>query len=156
MNLRRCSWPFLAAGKFTREYIDGTVPAMAFGEFWDTCEYTDGVLNYNQVPFRCADYRRLEAAASSQVFTHLCRFMALFSLELNMCSRCCSRFEDLELPVSFKKGLGAVQRMGCVPGTQDAHRQRTVSWCDQTGGTAAAFDFTLKGVKAAATQDPRP
>lgn len=23
--------------------------------------------------------------------------------------------------------------------------QRTVSWCDETGGTAAAFDFTLKG-----------
>lgn len=22
---------------------------MAFGEYWDTCEYTDGVLNYNQV-----------------------------------------------------------------------------------------------------------
>ncbi len=64
-----------AAGKFTRQYIDQTVPAMAFGEFWDTCEYTDGVLNYNQ----------------------------------------------------------------------DAHRQRTVNWCDDTGGTAAAFDFTLKG-----------
>jgi alpha-amylase len=48
---------------------------MAVGEFWDTCEYTDGVLNYNQ----------------------------------------------------------------------DSHRQRTVSWCDQTGGTSAAFDFTLKG-----------
>jgi hypothetical protein len=25
------------------------VPEMAFGEYWDTCEYTDGVLNYNQV-----------------------------------------------------------------------------------------------------------
>ncbi len=49
---------------------------MAFGEYWDTCEYTDGVLNYNQ----------------------------------------------------------------------DAHRQRTVNWCDKTGGTAAAFDFTTKGI----------
>lgn len=55
------------------------MPLMAFGEYWDTCEYTDGVLNYNQ----------------------------------------------------------------------DSHRQRTVSWCDQTGGTAAAFDFTLKGGFAA-------
>jgi len=64
------------AGKFTRQYIDSTVPAIAFGEYWDTCEYTDGVLNYNQ----------------------------------------------------------------------DNHRQRTVSWCDQTGGTAAAFDFTTKGI----------
>lgn len=64
------------AGKFTRHYIDNTVPDMAFGEFWDTCDYTDGVLNYNQ----------------------------------------------------------------------DAHRQRTVSWCDQTGGTAGAFDFSLKGI----------
>ena len=49
---------------------------MAFGEYWDTCEYTDGVLNYNQ----------------------------------------------------------------------DAHRQRTVNWCDKTGGTSAAFDFTTKGI----------
>lgn len=40
--------PARAAGKFTRQYIDNTVPAMAFGEFWDTCDYTDGVLNYNQ------------------------------------------------------------------------------------------------------------
>lgn len=61
-----------------REYIDSTVPAMAVGEYWDTCEYTDGVLNYNQ----------------------------------------------------------------------DSHRQRTISWCDQTGGTSAAFDFTLKGGSA--------
>lgn len=64
------------AGKFTRHYIDNTVPDIAFGEFWDTCDYTDGVLDYNQ----------------------------------------------------------------------DAHRQRTVSWCDTTGGTAGAFDFTLKGI----------
>ena len=32
------------------------------------------------------------------------------------------------------------------PTKQDAHRQRTVNWCDSTGGTAAAFDFTTKGV----------
>ena len=64
-----------AAGEAVREYINGTVPLMAFGEYWDTCDYTDGVLNYNQ----------------------------------------------------------------------DAHRQRTVDWCDKTGGTAAAFDFTTKG-----------
>jgi hypothetical protein len=30
---------------------------MAFGEYWDTCEYTDGVLNYNQV----RDFEALEA-----------------------------------------------------------------------------------------------
>ncbi|KAK9829872.1 hypothetical protein WJX72_008358 [[Myrmecia] bisecta] len=64
------------SGQFAREYIDATVPQLAFGEYWDTCEYTDGVLNYNQ----------------------------------------------------------------------DAHRQRTISWCDSTGGTAAAFDFTTKGI----------
>lgn len=64
------------AGEAVREYINGTVPLMAFGEYWDTCDYTDGVLNYNQ----------------------------------------------------------------------DAHRQRTVNWCDKTGGTAAAFDFTTKGI----------
>ena len=32
------------------------------------------------------------------------------------------------------------------PQTKDAHRQRTVNWCDSTGGTAAAFDFTTKGI----------
>lgn len=64
------------AGEYTRMYIDETVPAMAVGEFWDSCSYTDGVLNYNQ----------------------------------------------------------------------DAHRQRTVDWCDTTGGTSAAFDFTTKGI----------
>ena len=64
-----------AGGQFIQEYVNATVPYMAFGEFWDTCEYTDGVLNYNQ----------------------------------------------------------------------DGHRQRTVNWCDATGGTSAAFDFTTKG-----------
>lgn len=66
---------YLAGGEFVKEYLDATVPELAFGEYWDTCEYTDGVLNYNQ----------------------------------------------------------------------DAHRQRTVNWCDRTGGTSAAFDFTTKG-----------
>ena len=33
-----------------------------------------------------------------------------------------------------------------VPGAQDAHRQRTIDWIDATGGRAAAFDFTTKGV----------
>mmetsp|Transcript_26573 Transcript_26573/g.67656 ORF Transcript_26573/g.67656 Transcript_26573/m.67656 type:complete len:709 (-) Transcript_26573:349-2475(-) len=64
------------SGNFAKQYIDGTVPEMAFGEYWDACDYTDGVLNYNQ----------------------------------------------------------------------DSHRQRTINWCDQTGGTAAAFDFTTKGI----------
>lgn len=35
-------------GRFCKIYTDATVPEMAFGEYWDTCEYTDGVLNYNQ------------------------------------------------------------------------------------------------------------
>ena len=63
-------------GKYVGEYINATVPEMAFGEYWDTCSYSDGVLSYNQ----------------------------------------------------------------------DGHRQRTVDWCDKTGGTCAAFDFTLKGI----------
>ncbi|KIY91500.1 hypothetical protein MNEG_16464, partial [Monoraphidium neglectum] len=63
-------------GQFVKTYIDATVPQMAFGEYWDACDYSDGVLNYNQ----------------------------------------------------------------------DGHRQRTINWCDQTGGTAAAFDFTTKGI----------
>lgn len=35
-------------GEFLKEYVDATVPQMAIGEYWDTCEYTNGVLNYNQ------------------------------------------------------------------------------------------------------------
>ncbi len=63
-------------GKYCAEYVNSTVPELAFGEYWDTCSYQDGVLNYNQ----------------------------------------------------------------------DGHRQRTIDWCDRTGGTCAAFDFTLKGI----------
>lgn len=29
-------------GRYCGEYIDATVPEMAFGEYWDTCSYTDG------------------------------------------------------------------------------------------------------------------
>eukprot|EP01024_Parvocaulis_polyphysoides_P023642 TRINITY_DN21843_c0_g3_i3.p1 TRINITY_DN21843_c0_g3~~TRINITY_DN21843_c0_g3_i3.p1 ORF type:complete len:697 (+),score=155.82 TRINITY_DN21843_c0_g3_i3:52-2142(+) len=36
------------SAEFTKMYVDSTVPSMAFGEFWDTMEYSDGVLNYNQ------------------------------------------------------------------------------------------------------------
>jgi len=64
------------SGNFTQEYVDASVPRLSIGEFWDACDYSDGVLAYNQ----------------------------------------------------------------------DAHRQRTVNWCDATGGTTAAFDFTTKGI----------
>ena len=36
-------------GSYLKQYIDASVPELAIGEFWDTCEYTDSVLNYNQV-----------------------------------------------------------------------------------------------------------
>lgn len=39
-------------GKFTGEYVDATRPLLSFGEYWDACEYTDSVLNYNQDPHR--------------------------------------------------------------------------------------------------------
>ena len=29
---------------------------------------------------------------------------------------------------------------------QDTHRQRIIDWCDATGGSAAAFDFTTKAI----------
>ncbi len=35
-------------GQYVAEYVNATVPEMAFGEYWDTCSYQDGVLNYNQ------------------------------------------------------------------------------------------------------------
>lgn len=36
-------------GETLKEYIDSTVPELSVGELWDTCEYTNSVLNYNQV-----------------------------------------------------------------------------------------------------------
>ena len=36
-------------GNYAKIYVDETVPDLAFGEYWDSCDYTDGVLNYNQV-----------------------------------------------------------------------------------------------------------
>ena len=36
--LQYLSYSSPVGGEFTREYIDATVPEMAFGEFWDTCE----------------------------------------------------------------------------------------------------------------------
>jgi hypothetical protein len=35
-------------GKYAKLYVDASVPIMAFGEYWDTCSYTDAVLDYNQ------------------------------------------------------------------------------------------------------------
>ena len=35
-------------GQFVKQYVDATVPQLAFGEYWDSCDYSDGVLNYNQ------------------------------------------------------------------------------------------------------------
>jgi alpha-amylase len=36
------------SGTFTGEYVDETRPFLSFGEFWDACDYRDGVLEYNQ------------------------------------------------------------------------------------------------------------
>lgn len=42
------------SGTYAKQYIDATVPEMAFGEYWDACDYSDGVLNYNQDAHRQA------------------------------------------------------------------------------------------------------
>jgi alpha-amylase len=36
------------SGTFTGEYVEETRPFLSFGEFWDACDYRDGVLEYNQ------------------------------------------------------------------------------------------------------------
>ncbi len=41
---------------------------------------------------------------------------------------------------------------GVLNYNQDTHRQRSVTWCDSTGGTAGAFDFTTKGILQEAVQ----
>ncbi len=35
------------------EYIEGSSPVVAVGEFWDDCVYTDSKLEYNQVCVAC-------------------------------------------------------------------------------------------------------
>jgi len=35
---------------------------------------------------------------------------------------------------------------GALSYDQDGHRQQLVDWVDKTGGRAAAFDFTTKGI----------
>lgn len=37
-------------GKFVMEYVNATVPLMAFGEFWDTCSYTGGRTHHYVLP----------------------------------------------------------------------------------------------------------
>ena len=51
-------------------------------------------------------------------------------------------------------GLGRLAQAYCCL-AQDAHRQRIIDWCDATGGTAAAFDFTTKAIlqEAAASKE---
>lgn len=48
------------------------------------------------------------------------------------------------LPLACQHTLCATVR--CPTPPFHAHRQRTINWCDSTGGTAAAFDFTTKGI----------
>ena len=36
-------------GCWNKEYVDASLPTMAFGELWDTMSYKDDVLDYNQV-----------------------------------------------------------------------------------------------------------
>jgi hypothetical protein len=54
------------------------VPEMAFGEYWDTCEYTDGVLNYNQVRSSRSKCQQLTVACCNCVDRKLttCGFTA--------------------------------------------------------------------------------
>ena len=35
-------------GVYSGEYVEATRPFLAFGEYWDTCAYTDGILEYDQ------------------------------------------------------------------------------------------------------------
>lgn len=45
---------------------------MAFGEYWDTCEYNDGVLNYNQVRVKVGHFWLQNRG--HQIFNGLDRF----------------------------------------------------------------------------------
>lgn len=120
-------------GSYCKQYIDETVPAMAFGEYWDSCEYTDGVLNYNQVG------QGLWAEWAVKPHTSHCEEERNATLRRDdlagcmLCQGCMSTIFSSRAPDCFRR-------------LQDAHRQRTVNWCDSTGGTSAAFDFTTKGI----------
>ena len=73
-----------------KEYVDATVPELAFGEFWDTCEYTDGVLNYNQDTHRQRTVNwadRTGGTASAFDFTTKGTCMDIINRENNRCAR---------------------------------------------------------------------
>ena len=36
------------APKFVKEYIEGARPVFSVGEYWDSCNYHNGQLAYNQ------------------------------------------------------------------------------------------------------------
>ena len=117
-----------------REYVDATVPEMAFGEYWDTCSYT------GELPCSlqgCVGGRRRcvqGAAAAGQGRARRRR--------AGLGCRACRPDQPAKPSHPHQTSLHIAD--GVLAYNQDSHRQRTVDWCDATGGTAAAFDFTLK------------
>lgn len=126
-TLSRAPWSPASAPP---QYIDETTPEMAFGEYWDSCDYSDGVLNYNQDKHRCACSHRRGAHTRPRVRSfppHTPRAHTTQQAPLphaHVHTHAQTRADALPCPC----------------------RQQTVNWCDQTGGTASAFDFTTKGI----------
>jgi hypothetical protein len=127
---------------------------MAFGEYWDTCEYTDGVLNYNQVSGTAEQQQQLQldnlhrphSVAAAQVAMVVKAGAATAQAVFQLSCRVQTQKTSFEVRLlanmlTYSPWLHALLLL-----LQDAHRQRTVNWVDATGGTNAAFDFTTKGI----------
>ena len=119
-------------GQFVKAYVDATVPQLAFGEYWDSCDYSDGVLNYNQGAQKVGRW-----APTLLLASHSGASSPLSAPRLKQ------PFPP-HLPHLTHNPSPTHAHADATP--TDNHRQRTINWCDQTGGTAAAFDFTTKGI----------
>ena len=88
------------SGHFTKEYIEASKPYIAFGEYWDTCSYRDGVLDYNQDSHRQRTVNWIDAAGGlSSAFDFTTKgILQVWNIYIYMCvcvcvcaSRCLSK-----------------------------------------------------------------
>ena len=126
-----------------REYIDATVPEMAFGEV--RLKKADQQLS----PLPCARATHAFTAyhtvrESSSPWGSLASSAGAYAREVlgGIITFWCSH---LSVALHAQYWDTCEYQDGVLNYNQDGHRQRTVNWCDTTGGTAAAFDFTTKG-----------
>lgn len=90
-------------GDILKEYIDSTVPELSVGEFWDTCEYTNSVLNYNQVYL-----------TSGTVEMCVCSKTIVNAPSIGSTPQAAPRLRSISQPKAFCKKLLVVRNIGAV------------------------------------------